>query len=460
MPPQYPSLYYQSGFPEQHAIFPNSGNRANASLNQTAPTPDGSYQTPIHQLPRPSFGGGRGKRKANGHSGVENLGPGHKYYKYFRYSSYVSPKCENGRPMGQSSMDHKSDSEMHVMFGTTLFQIDPIGYWTLRDVAEYMPTKINEKEKNYLNRLKDSKIEPKGKRKGKDEPVRSLKERIAGKTKPRAKRTKRDPDEESDEKSLHQEDRQKAVKNWNGIYTENYKLIHNVEPVEIPSHIPSYRQTVHAVINAGKPDDMHGPQDINTCFINTIRRCEDPEFRDLLIEKLKSIAGPCYTNTTDVPPVNDAPKSEPRNSDDIASENQLELPNTRIPHHNASQVPSPDPDDRDPHNDNWNMVPSAVSSGPSFRNATPQPPNPQALHTPGLSNQPDYTPTVSSDMSYPLQSDFGAQNTGLDSHTGGHPMDYSASELWSNSDTAILAHMNPDYSLNVPGPYYPSYSGT
>ncbi|KAK6523612.1 hypothetical protein TWF281_001594 [Arthrobotrys megalospora] len=238
--------------------------------NQPPPRIAGSHQD--------AEGEARPKKRCRPPSlSLDELDENHKYYNSFNYPKYEPPRSTKGNPMGTRSLDHHPDTELDKSYASYRFQNDPVKYWVLRDVAEKVPTKIREKELAYFKQLgiapPDEMLAESKSKKIMDatgEVLKSTGEALKKSLKRRDKRPRM-----GSEGAIT-----KGRRNW----IENYGEKFPGEPV--PSSIPNWRPTVHAVLHAGKTGQ--GPQDFNSLFINTIKKCDDAEFRSLLIQKLKS----------------------------------------------------------------------------------------------------------------------------------------------------------------------------
>ncbi|KAK6352350.1 hypothetical protein TWF730_009180 [Orbilia blumenaviensis] len=257
------------------------------SGNQTQPDIIQAPSAPV--VPRaenisPDAEGETGRKRSRTHApNLSDIKSSHKYYSYFNYSEYQPPKSAKGTAMGTRSLDHHPDNDLQGTYASYLFQNDPIKYWTLRDVAEKVPTKIREKEIAYFKQL------------GVSSPYGTLGSGTNGAGTVDVTGDVADINAESSANPKKKEKKArtgqdggpipKGRRNWN----ENYKK--NFPGAPLPSSKPNWRPTVHALLHAGKSDD--GPQDFNSLVVNALKRCEaDPEFLSLLIQKVESCCDP------------------------------------------------------------------------------------------------------------------------------------------------------------------------
>lgn len=209
---------------------------------------------------------------------LDDLSPDHHLYDFFNYPEYKPPTSAKGTAMGIRSLDHHLDSELNNSYASYLFQSDPIKYWILRDVAEKVPTKIREKEIAYYKQLGiedpgDGSTELESERRKIIDPAgeasNSNEVNFKGSSKPKEKRAR------TEKSSIP-----KGRRNWNDKFRNKFPN----DP--LPSSKPNWRPTVHVLLHAGKSNE--GPQDFNSRILNALKRCNDPQFLSLLIQKIES----------------------------------------------------------------------------------------------------------------------------------------------------------------------------
>ncbi|EPS35925.1 hypothetical protein H072_10603 [Dactylellina haptotyla CBS 200.50] len=320
--PQHASTYVgQFPVPAQgpstgNGTFPDQG--SSSHLPSAANAPD--------SRPSSEFPGGN-KRKLSTPSSqlpysYKDLPTDHLWYPMFNYKEYTPQKNKKGKTGGTRSIDHVRGTEIKDRYATWSFQHDPIKYWLLRDVAEKFPTKVREKEFKHYQQYGSSETESQSViLEGEEEEEEEYEEEEGQSAEgvfdadgevsvpaSAGKRTKRRriSDESSvklEESSVYDGESEKSASpkkkgrtNWDRSYQRRF-------PGEaIPSSTPLFRETVHTLIHAGKPDNAYGPRDINTCFIKALERCSDPNFHRYLLEKLKDLNGPSSPSTEYRPP--------------------------------------------------------------------------------------------------------------------------------------------------------------
>ncbi|KAF3921183.1 hypothetical protein ABW21_db0202679 [Orbilia brochopaga] len=331
------------------------------------------------------------------------LNPEDEYYDNFIYEEYRPPPKKGSTesqstPMGQSSMDHCSDSDLMRRYATTLFQADPIKYFGLRDVAERAPTKVTEKEENHLNQMAHRPF---------PDPLKTMKEKRdaadatsshPGTQQPRKRIGKKMKTEAEGEYYTEYSSGQKGRANWE----DNFVL--RFPDLPIPPAAPTFRPTVIALLHAGKTN--RGPQDFTQRIINVIEKCEDENYRRLLVEKLKGIREPDSRRAQDRGPApGPAPSQSSRPSHAQSTDNQT---GGRVQRpHNQAPVYGPD-------------LPA-----PSTR----PPPHDPTTSNPALPDYSQYDPSQGLD--------FG--NTATEDQAGFFPADTASYDFFANNSYVAQA---------------------
>ncbi|KAJ6258583.1 hypothetical protein Dda_6629 [Drechslerella dactyloides] len=306
-------------------------------------------------------------------SRLSRLTPDDPNYEYFVYPEYSPPSKKhpsNGQntPMGQSSMDHCSDRDLEKRYATTLFQHDPITYFGLRDVAEKAPTKVTEKEENYLKQMARSPF---------PETLKDMKARARNNPEASSSQVKAPPSSEGHKKkqvkteggdgsNIECRTRPKGRHNWE----DNFATRYPGHP--IPPAAPTFRPTVIALLHAGKAQYDLDPQDFSGRIITMIKRCEDPVFRQLLVEKLETIRDPdAHCERDKAPAPGPQPSQAGRSSGVQWSADASQVGGRPQRGHNQAQLYGPDlpssytrPPAHDP-------TPSTSILGPDFASYEP-----------------------------------------------------------------------------------------
>ncbi|KAF3938784.1 hypothetical protein ABW19_dt0202408 [Dactylella cylindrospora] len=258
------------------------------------PTPTTSLEAPVAE----SF-----RRKLN----LSDLRPGDAYYDLFIYPEYEPQvNTETGKPIGTTTSDHSTAEEIKNKYPSVLFQGEPIRHWALRDVVEWNPTKVREREEKYKEQLGVPQIAEKSR----GSEIEQIKPTPKKKRLPINIKRKRNKDEVLDEPTA-KHTRPTGTRNWYTRFKGDFPHI-EIDEKSSTLHVPTFRATVHALIYAGKSKD--GPQDVNTCFIRAVQRCEDSDFRALLVEKLRSLTqGKGETPVVNATPLEHNPNSNAYN---------------------------------------------------------------------------------------------------------------------------------------------------
>ncbi|EPS39670.1 hypothetical protein H072_6519 [Dactylellina haptotyla CBS 200.50] len=237
---------------------------------------------------------------------LNELPKDHPYYIYFHYKEFQALRNLMGWP-GSRAVDNHSDSQLKDRYASCMFQKDPIKFWLLRDVAEKFPTKVREKENTYMRiyggAFTDAEWQDLEHRKDLEESSESDAKELGRQgdlLTPRQfpsivisrKFGNRDLVhhaenlEEADlDKDISHPPKKKAANNWAQRFV---RLFPGSSRESGYLNAPTWRQSVHTVIRAGESRDKRLPNDVNSTFIRTIERCSDPDFRVLLIQKLRS----------------------------------------------------------------------------------------------------------------------------------------------------------------------------